>query len=469
MVVRRLVLVATGVVLVLGFALWRETGVAHACDPVTGQGCTTTSSSTTPNSSTTTSSTTATSSSTPNNNHSGSTSGSSGNQGGTSGQTNESTTTTASPPPPVVATLTSTGDGVLVHRYNGTTVNGYPGQPLRLHEVVEVIGPPGQPTGANPATIDWLAGGTSDIYDAKPQQFVPGQGFVGRVHTQVDVNFGPGGGAASVLSGFMRFFFPAGDTKRYKFEASTGTVTTSVKGTDFTVGFDPDTNTSAVFVTQDSVDVTPTNTSLQPFTLSAGNQVEVTPDVVGPVTPLGGAAASPTTPPAKSSSGTSVSLIVGIIVGVLVLGALLVLLLLYLRRRAHVSERDPVGATPEAAVGTPAAGTPAASQALPAQHGAQDDLALTQPATPIDESSTATQPTAPLTPWSPTHRAPEGGMACWAAPDLSSPIVGTLHPGSDVQVLDRQDQWAHIACSNGWTTWVDARLLVTEGTDGVEP
>jgi uncharacterized protein YgiM (DUF1202 family) len=59
-------------------------------------------------------------------------------------------------------------------------------------------------------------------------------------------------------------------------------------------------------------------------------------------------------------------------------------------------------------------------------------------------------------------------MACWAAPDLSSPVVASLDPGSEVQVLDRQDQWAHIACSNGWTTWVDARLLVTDGTDGVE-
>jgi SH3-like domain-containing protein len=60
-------------------------------------------------------------------------------------------------------------------------------------------------------------------------------------------------------------------------------------------------------------------------------------------------------------------------------------------------------------------------------------------------------------------------MACWAAPDLSKPVVTTLDAGLEIQVLDQQEQWAHILCSNGWSAWVDSRLLVTNGTDGVEP
>jgi hypothetical protein len=46
-------------------------------------------------------------------------------------------------------------------------------------------------------------------------------------------------------------------------------------------------------------------------------------------------------------------------------------------------------------------------------------------------------------------------------------VVATLDPGLEVQVVERRAHLAHIICSNGWTTWVDARLLVTDGTDGV--
>ena len=248
-----------------------------------------------------------------------------------------------------------------------------------------------------------------------------------------------------MLSGFMRFFFAPSDTKRYKFEASTGTVVTSVKGTDFTIGYDPDTNTSAVFVTQDSVDVTPTNQSLKPLTLASGNQVEVTANQVGPVTPLSGAAPTPTTRPAKSSSGTSLALIAAIVVGLLVLGALGVLLLVYLRRRARRVEVAPPPTSP-------------------APTGVTGTSAPTQETAPVDGSITATQPMAAAGSWTPTHRAPEGGMACWATPDVTGPVVATLDAGLDVQVLERQAQLAHVVCSNGWSAWVDARLL----TNGAE-
>lgn len=33
-----------------------------------------------------------------------------------------------------------------------------------------------------------------------------------------------------------------------------------------------------------------------------------------------------------------------------------------------------------------------------------------------------------------------------------------------VQVLEENTGWAHVRCSNGWETWVDARLLVVEAS-----
>jgi hypothetical protein len=59
----------------------------------------------------------------------------------------------------------------------------------------------------------------------------------------------------------------------------------------------------------------------------------------------------------------------------------------------------------------------------------------------------------------PTHVAPLDGLPTWAGPDPSEPSawLDALLP---VQVVDRQGDWAHVLCANGWAAWADGRLLI---------
>ncbi|MET7697680.1 hypothetical protein [Streptomyces sp. NPDC005485] len=59
----------------------------------------------------------------------------------------------------------------------------------------------------------------------------------------------------------------------------------------------------------------------------------------------------------------------------------------------------------------------------------------------------------------PTHVVPQDGMAAWESPDPSRPTV-PLDALLPVRLLDRLGDWARIACANGWSAWVDGRLLV---------
>ncbi|MFJ8473374.1 hypothetical protein [Kitasatospora sp. NPDC094011] len=59
----------------------------------------------------------------------------------------------------------------------------------------------------------------------------------------------------------------------------------------------------------------------------------------------------------------------------------------------------------------------------------------------------------------PTHVAPPGGLASWAAPDPAQPST-RLDPLLPVRLIADQGDWAQVLCSNGWTAWVDGRLLV---------
>src|SRR5437899_457008 len=62
--------------------------------------------------------------------------------------------------------------------------------------------------------------------------------------------------------------------------------------------------------------------------------------------------------------------------------------------------------------------------------------------------------------WVPTHRVSAGGVACWAAPDPATPALGVrLDPDLEVRSVERRGDWMHVECSNGWSTWVDARLM----------
>ncbi|GAA4881880.1 hypothetical protein [Kitasatospora terrestris] len=59
----------------------------------------------------------------------------------------------------------------------------------------------------------------------------------------------------------------------------------------------------------------------------------------------------------------------------------------------------------------------------------------------------------------PTHVAPGDGLQTWTGPDPSRPSV-RLDPLLPLQLLSTSGNWARILCSNGWSAWVDGRLLV---------
>jgi hypothetical protein len=68
------------------------------------------------------------------------------------------------------------------------------------------------------------------------------------------------------------------------------TATTTVRSegmNDFSVGYNPNTGTSVVAVHSGAVRVEPTNPNLPSMTLSAGVQVQVTEDNIGPIMPIG--------------------------------------------------------------------------------------------------------------------------------------------------------------------------------------
>ncbi|MDT4968711.1 MAG: hypothetical protein QOJ64_3448 [Acidobacteriota bacterium] len=70
---------------------------------------------------------------------------------------------------------------------------------------------------------------------------------------------------------------------------TTSTVKVTHKQTNYMVSYDATTGVTTVAVEEGEVEVTPTNTSLQPFTLAANQQVQVTDRSVGAITSYSGA------------------------------------------------------------------------------------------------------------------------------------------------------------------------------------
>lgn len=73
-----------------------------------------------------------------------------------------------------------------------------------------------------------------------------------------------------------------------------------------------------------------------------------------------------------------------------------------------------------------------------------------QPAPQAQPASTA---------FAPTHTVPPQGLQAWAAPDPNGAVVATLGGGLPIQVTEVRGAWANIVCSNGWTGWVDGRII----------
>jgi len=67
-------------------------------------------------------------------------------------------------------------------------------------------------------------------------------------------------------------------------------------------------------------------------------------------------------------------------------------------------------------------------------------------------------------PFSPTHSTPAAGLDSWPRPDPNAPIGPHISPGLPLQLLARSGDWAKVTFDNGWTAWVDGRLLVAVGS-----
>ncbi|RSS54554.1 hypothetical protein [Streptomyces sp. WAC06614] len=66
---------------------------------------------------------------------------------------------------------------------------------------------------------------------------------------------------------------------------------------------------------------------------------------------------------------------------------------------------------------------------------------------------------APRTGFRPTHVVPPEGLPAREGPG-SGPATDPLDPFLPVQLLSRRGEWAQVLCSNGWSAWVDGRMLV---------
>ncbi|WP_425471232.1 hypothetical protein [Streptomyces roseicoloratus] len=64
----------------------------------------------------------------------------------------------------------------------------------------------------------------------------------------------------------------------------------------------------------------------------------------------------------------------------------------------------------------------------------------------------------------PTHVVPRDGLPAWEAPDPELPTA-SLDAFLPVQLTERVGDWGQVLCSNGWSAWVDARLLVSVPAD----
>ncbi len=55
---------------------------------------------------------------------------------------------------------------------------------------------------------------------------------------------------------------------------------------------------------------------------------------------------------------------------------------------------------------------------------------------------------------------PATGVDAWTSPDPSCAPAARLDPWLEVTVTSTWGDWAQIQCSNGWSAWVDGRVLV---------
>lgn len=62
----------------------------------------------------------------------------------------------------------------------------------------------------------------------------------------------------------------------------------------------------------------------------------------------------------------------------------------------------------------------------------------------------------------PTHLTPRGGMDSWPRPDPQVSRGPRINGDLEVQIVERQGDWANVVFTNGWAAWVDGRQLVAK-------
>jgi SH3-like domain-containing protein len=68
--------------------------------------------------------------------------------------------------------------------------------------------------------------------------------------------------------------------------------------------------------------------------------------------------------------------------------------------------------------------------------------------------------------WQATHEVPRGGMSAWAQPDPQFPPVTQLSERVRLRVEETRGAWSRVSAENGWSGWVDGRLLRSAGAVG---
>jgi hypothetical protein len=353
--------------------------------------------------------------------------------------------------------VVSTGDGLLVRSIDGTESPAQVGQSLQRGDHLSTTASGGSSSTPHAATIRWLQGGMTDIYDATPRIFVSGHQSVPRVATTISIDANPTP-TMSVTQGFARFWFAPSEKGWYSFVASTEAVVVTVKGTDFTIGDDPTTKTSTVGVTQDTVEVAPVNASLRSFQLASGSEVTVTPDRVGAITPLADQSANnPKRRSARSTTTTLALWLVGLLLTVTVVSGAIGLASLWRDRQRRGAA---IPTSPPRPVMTPDlsfahAGAPGSTGwvTLPADPAGE----VTDPVPVPAEAGEGGR--APAADWKPTHRVPPEGLKARAIPVADAGDVASLDPDLAVRVVEHRGEWANVVSADGWSGWVVARRL----------
>lgn len=60
------------------------------------------------------------------------------------------------------------------------------------------------------------------------------------------------------------------------------------------------------------------------------------------------------------------------------------------------------------------------------------------------------------------YTTPRNGLRAYAVPDPSQPPVATIPAGEPVEAIEWRGDWARVRCTNGWTGWVDGRVLCAD-------